>query len=298
MNPGPDAAARRQGVLAALAAFSIWGLAPLYFKAVGSVPPTEIVAHRILWSLLLLAALLAFWRGFDGLRRLRGQPRLLGLLALTAMLTGSNWLVFVWAISAGRLIEASLGYFINPLVSVLLGRIFLGERLRPMQQAAVGLALAGVLWRVWQVGSLPWIALFLALTFGFYGLLRKRAPVDAISGLFVETLITAPIALAWLLWLAAGDALKFGEDPLVSALLPLAGVLTAVPLMLFAVGAQRLPLATVGFLQYVAPSLNFLLAVFVFREPFDLAQLVGFALIWAALAIYSADMLHASRRAR
>jgi chloramphenicol-sensitive protein RarD len=214
------------------------------------------------------------------------------------MLTGSNWLVFVWAISAGRLIEASLGYFINPLVSVLLGRIFLGERLRPMQQAAVGLALAGVLWRVWQVGSLPWIALFLALTFGFYGLLRKRAPVDAISGLFVETLITAPIAVAWLLWLAAGDALQFGEDPLVSALLPLAGVLTAVPLMLFAVGAQRLPLATVGFLQYVAPSLNFLLAVFVFREPFDLAQLVGFALIWAALAIYSADMLHASRRAR
>jgi chloramphenicol-sensitive protein RarD len=298
MNPAADAAARRQGVLAALAAFSIWGLAPLYFKAVGSVPPTEIVAHRILWSLLLLAALLAFWRGFDGLRRLRAQPRLLGLLTLTAMLTGSNWLVFVWAISAGRLIEASLGYFINPLVSVLLGRIFLGERLRPMQQAAVGLALAGVLWRVWQVGSPPWIALFLALTFGFYGLLRKRAPVDAISGLFVETLITAPIAVAWLLWLAAGDALQFGEDPLVSALLPLAGVLTAVPLMLFAVGAQRLPLATVGFLQYVAPSLNFLLAVFVFREPFDLAQLVGFALIWAALAIYSADMLHASRRAR
>jgi uncharacterized membrane protein len=152
-----DAAANahRQGVLAALAAFSIWGLAPLYFKAVGSIPPIEIVAHRVLWSLIFLSTLLAFWRGFDGLRQLRAQPRLIGLLAITSMLTGSNWLVFVWSISVDRLLEASLGYFINPLVSILLGRIFLGERMRPMQQAAVALAFAGVLWRVWQVGSLP-----------------------------------------------------------------------------------------------------------------------------------------------
>jgi len=299
MNAGTadEARTRRRGIAAALTAFTIWGLAPLYFKAVGSVPPTEIVAHRILWSLLFLAALLAFWRGFDGLWRLRSQPRLLGLLALTALLTGSNWLVFVWSISAGRLLEASLGYFINPLVSILLGRLFLGERLRPLQQVAVALALTGVVWRVWQVGSLPWIALFLALTFGFYGLLRKRAPVDPINGLFVETLITAPLALAWLAWLGAGGALHFGRDLSVSALLPLAGVLTAVPLMLFAVGAQRLPLSTIGFLQYLAPSLNFVLAVFLFREPFDLAQLVGFALIWSALALYTADMLRTGRRA-
>ncbi|NMG73891.1 EamA family transporter RarD [Aromatoleum diolicum] len=290
-----DAPARRQGTLAAFAAFVIWGLAPLYFKAVGSVPPSEIVAHRIVWSLVFLTALLAFGRGFGGLWRLRSQPRLIGVLAFAALLTSSNWLVYVWAISVDRLIEATLGYFINPLMSILLGRLVLGERLRPLQQAAVALASAGVLWRVWQVGSPPWIALFLATTFAVYGLLRKRAPVDAINGLFVETLATAPIAIGWLAWLASQGTLHFGDDPLTDALLPLAGVITAVPLMLFAVGAKRLPLSTIGFVQYIAPSLGFLLAVFAFGEPFDAGQLVGFAMIWAALAIYSVDMLRTSR---
>lgn len=292
-----DAPARRQGTLAAFTAFVIWGLAPLYFKAVGSVPPDEIVAHRILWSLVLLSALLTFGRGFGGLWHLRSQPRLIGLLAFAAMLTSSNWLVYVWAISEGRLIEATLGYFINPLMSILLGRLVLGERLRPLQQTAVALAGAGVVWRVWQVGSLPWIALFLAATFAVYGLLRKRAPVDAINGLFVETLATTPFALAWLLWLYAQDRLHFGTDLVTDALLPLSGVITAVPLMLFAVGAKLLPLSTIGFVQYIAPSLGFLLAVFAFREPFDAGQLVGFAMIWTALAIYSVDMLRASRSA-
>lgn len=302
MSPARAAARhRRNGVLAALTAFTIWGLAPLYFKAVGSVPPVQIVAHRVLWSALFLAVVLALWPGVGGFRsiaRLRSQPQLLRLLALTALLTGSNWLVFVWAIAAGRLVEASLGYFINPLVSVLLGRIFLGERLRALQKLAVALAAAGVLWRIVQVGSLPWIALFLALTFGFYGLLRKRAPIDAASGLFVETLITAPLALVYLGWLAAQGSLAFGHGAPTDWLLPAAGVLTAVPLMLFAVGAQRLPLATVGFLQYIAPTLNFALAVLVFREPFDAGQLLGFALIWAALALYSLDLLHAGRSLR
>lgn len=293
-----DSQRRRQGVVATLIAFTIWGLMPLYFKAVGSVSPGEIVAHRVLWSVVFLLALLALWRGFDGLRRLMAQPRLIGQLALSASLTGSNWLVFVWAISENRLIEASLGYFINPLVSILLGRLVLGERMRPLQQAAVALACAGVAWRVWQVGTLPWIALFLAITFGLYGLLRKRAPVDAINGLFVETLVTAPLAIGWLIWLASRGSLQFGQDLATDALLPLAGVLTAVPLMLFAIGAQRLPLSTIGFLQYLAPSINFVLAVFLFREPFDAGQLAGFALIWAALAVYSVDMLRASRATR
>lgn len=293
-----DSHRRRQGVIATLIAFTIWGLMPLYFKAVGSVSPGEIVAHRVLWSVVFLLALLALWRGFDGLRRVVAQPRLIGLLALSASLTGSNWLVFVWAISADRLLEASLGYFINPLVSILLGRLVLGERMRPLQQAAVALACAGVAWRVWQVGTLPWIALFLAITFGVYGLLRKRAPVDAINGLFVETLVTAPLAIGWLSWLASRGSLQFGQDLATDALLPLAGVLTAVPLMLFALGAQRLPLSTVGFVQYLAPSINFLLAVFVFHEPFDAGQLAGFALIWAALAVYSVDMLRANRPER
>ena len=274
-----DTLAVRQGMFAALAAFVTWGLAPLYFRALGSVPPFEIVAHRVLWSALLLALMLAtlrFTGGFERVGAVLRQPRLLALLALTSLLTSSNWLVFIWAIDAGRLLEASLGYFINPLVSVALGAIFLGERLRPLQAAAVGIACAGVAWRVWQLGSLPWIPLFLAGTFGLYGLLRKRAPVDAVGGLFIETLVVAPLALEWLL--------------------PLTGVITAIPLMLFAVGARRLPLATVGFLQYIAPSLNFLVAVLLFREPFDTTQLVGFALIWLALAVYSADMVRAGRR--
>ena len=293
-----NAGGARHAVPAAFTAFAIWGLAPLYFKAVGSVPPVEIVVHRVLWSALLLAVLLALWRGFGHLRRLRTEPRLLAVLTLTAVLTGSNWLVFVWAISADRVLEASLGYFINPLVSVLLGRLFLGERLRPLQQVAVALACAGVLWRMLQVGALPWVALFLALTFGFYGLLRKRAPIDAVSGLFVETLLTLPLALAWLGWLAVHGELNFGHGAATDWLLPLAGVLTAVPLMLFAFGAQRLPLSTIGFLQYIAPTLNFVLAVFVFREPFDSLQLIGFGLIWAALAVYSLDMASAARRHR
>ena len=295
-----DARTARQGMFAALAAFVTWGLAPLYFRALGSVPPFEIVAHRVLWSALLLALMLAtlrFTGGFERVGAVLRQPRLLALLALTSLLTSSNWLVFIWAIDAGRLLEASLGYFINPLVSVALGAIFLGERLRPLQATAVAIACAGVAWRVWQLGSLPWIPLFLAGTFGLYGLLRKRAPVDAVGGLFIETLVVAPLALAWLLWLHAQGSLAFGSGNPAEWLLPLTGVITAIPLMLFAVGARRLPLATVGFLQYIAPSLNFLVAVLLFREPFDTTQLVGFALIWLALAVYSADMVRAGRQA-
>ena len=300
-DPAADARSTRQGVLVTLITFVIWGLSPLYFRAVGSVPPFEIVAHRVLWSLLFLALILAFVPaagGFGGVRKLLAQPRLTGLLVITALLTGSNWLVFLWAIDAGRLLEASLGYFINPLVSVVLGRVFLSERLRPLQQLALAIAVAGVGWRVWQVGSPPWLPLFLAGTFGVYGLLRKRAPVAPIGGLFIETGLVAPLALAWLGWLASDGRLVFGSSPRTDALLPLAGVLTAVPLLLFAIGARRLPLATIGFLQFIAPSLNFLVAVLVFHEPFDHKQLIGFMLIWAALAVYCVDMLHASRPRR
>ncbi len=303
-RPAPGTAAdtaARNGMLAALGAFLIWGLAPLYFRAIGSVPPFEIVAHRMLWSALFLAALIAVLPSTGGFARVRGvlaQPRLVGLLGFTALLTGSNWLVFIWAIDAGRLLEASLGYFINPLVSVALGALFLGERLRPLQALAVAIACAGVAWRVWQLGGLPWIPLFLAGTFGLYGLLRKRAPVEAVSGLFIETLLVAPLALGWLLWLQHHGSLSFGSGAHTDWLLALTGILTAVPLMLFAIGARRLPLATVGFLQYIAPSLNFVVAVWLFREPFDTTQLIGFALIWLALALYSADLVRAARGRR
>lgn len=289
----------RRGTLAAASAFTIWGLSPLYFRAVGSVPPFEIVSHRLLWSVVFLAAVIALLPkggGFGRVGDVLRQPRLVALLGLCALLTGSNWLVFVWAIDAGRLIEASLGYFINPLVSVVLGRAFLGERLRPLQSLALAIAVAGVIWRVWQVGAPPWIPLFLAITFGVYGLLRKRAPVDPVSGLFVETVLVAPLALAWLGWMHVRGTLAFGSSLYIDLMLPLAGVITAIPLVLFAAGARRLPLATVGFLQFVAPSLNFLLAVLVFREAFDRTQLIGFVLIWIALAVYAVDMARYTRR--
>lgn len=285
----------RRGILAALAAFTIWGLAPLYFKAVGTVPADEIVAHRVLWSVVFLAVLVGLKRQGPALRAVLGNRRLLGTLLVTALLTGSNWLVFVWAVTHDRVLEGSLGYFINPLLSVLLGRLFLGERLRPLQQLAVAIAAAGVVWRIAAVGAVPWIALFLALTFGIYGLLRKRTPVDAIVGLCVETVLVLPLALGWLAWLGSTGELRFGHDARIDLLLPLAGVLTATPLMLFAFGARRLPLATVGFLQYLAPSLNFLLAIFIFHEPFDSARLLGFVIIWCALALYTADLLRANR---
>jgi len=288
---------QRPAVIAAITAFSIWGLSPLYFKAVGALPALDIVVHRVLWSVLLLALALLLGGRFARLRQdLSADRALPRMLLATALLNSANWLAFVWAINAGRTLEASLGYFINPLFSVLLGAAFLGERLRPAQRLAVLIAVAGVLVRIWQVGSLPWIALLLALTFGLYGLLRKRAPIDPLGGLFVETLLATPPALAWLGWQAAHGELDWALLRELGWLLPMAGLITTVPLMLFAFGARRLPLATIGFTQYLAPSLSFVVAVWIFREPFDLGRLGAFVLIWIALAIYSADLWRASRR--
>ncbi len=289
--------AARTGLACALGAFSVWGLSPLYFHAVGSIPAGEIVAHRVLWSVLLLAAWIGWRQGYGTLRSVFGQPQLIALLALTASLTSLNWLVFVWSVGAGRLVESSLGYFINPLVNVLFGRLFLGERLRPLQRIAVAIATAGVALKVWQTGQLPWIALLLAGTFGTYGLLRKRAPIDAQNGLFIETLLVAPIAISYLGWLAATGDLHLGATPTVTALLPFAGVMTTIPLALFAEAARRLPLSTVGLVQYLSPTLNFLIAVWVFGEAFRGGDLAAFGLIWAALALYSADALRAGKPA-
>ncbi len=292
-----NAPSQRPAIATAVAAFTIWGLSPLYFKAVGALPALDIVVHRVLWSVLLLALALLLGGRFARLRQdLAADRALPRTLVATALLNATNWLAFVWAINAGRTLEASLGYFINPLFSVLLGAVFLGERLRPAQRLAVLTATAGVLVRIWQVGSLPWIALLLALTFGLYGLLRKRTPIDPLGGLFVETLLVTPPALAWLAWQATRGELDWALLHELGWLLPAAGLITAIPLMLFAFGARRLPLATVGFTQYLAPSLNFVLAVWIFREPFDLGRLGAFALIWIALAIYSADLWRATRR--
>ncbi|MCB1906165.1 MAG: EamA family transporter RarD [Rhodocyclaceae bacterium] len=288
---------QRPALVAIVTAFAIWGLSPLYFKAVAALPAEDIVAHRALWSALLLATVLALAGRIGGVRRqLAAHPGLAATLAATALLSGANWLAFVWAINAGRTLEASLGYFINPLFSMLLGALLLGERLRPAQRLAAAIAVAGVLLRVWQVGSMPWIALFLALTFGLYGLLRKRAPVDAVDGLLIESALLSVPALVWLGWQAQRGQIDTTAVIGLGLLLPMAGLITAVPLMLFAYGARRLPLTTVGFSQYLAPSLNFLLAVLVFHEPFESGRLAAFALIWLALAVYSADLWRASRQ--
>lgn len=288
-----------RGVLAAVSAYVFWGIAPVYFKALGSVGAGEIIAHRILWSVVLLAAVLLVMRRRAGFDALRANPRLLLWLAGTTVLVTSNWLVYVWAVNAGRVLEASLGYFINPLVSVLLAALLLKERLRRPQQIAFVLATLGVLNQIVQVGALPWISLFLAVTFALYGFLRKRLAIDPVGGLFVETLLATPFALLYLHTLGADGSLAFGHQGLViDMLLVAAGAVTSLPLVLFTYGAQRLRLTTMGFLQYLAPTLMFLLGVLVYGEPLDAGRLATFVLIWSGLIVYTGDVVRQNMRTR
>lgn len=281
------------GVVYALGAFVLWGLYPLYFRQLGSVSPLEVVLQRSVWCLVFLAVLLTLLRRWRWLGEVLRQPRQLALFALSALMISSNWLIYVYAVHSGQVVEASLGYFINPLFNVLLGVLVLRERLSAPQWVAVGFAAAGVLWLTIMGGRLPWIALALAALFSLYGLVRKTAPLGAAEGLTLETLLLAPLALPWLMWwtVAQDGALARGDAQLTTWLL-LLGPLTALPLLLFAAAARRLPLATVGILQYLSPTIQLLLGVWVFGEGFSATRLVGFALIWAALAIYSADALH------
>ena len=292
-DPTPsDLHEARIGAAYALGAFLIWSGVPLYFKLVASIPATEVLGHRVLWSLLFVTLLLAGRRHWSAVGTALAEPRLRRRLALSSLLVSINWLVFIWAIANDHLLDASLGYFINPLVNVVLGVLLLGERLRRLQWIAVLLALAGVANLVWQHGSLPWIALTLAFSFGGYGLVRKQTPVDSLSALFVETLLLLPLALAYLLFLdfhGDGHFLRVGIAT--DGLLLLAGVVTAMPLLLFGGAARRLRLSTLGLLQYTVPTGHFLLAVFVFGEPFTPAHAFTFGAIWLALLIYSLDML-------
>ncbi len=287
------------GVTYAVLAFTTWGLYPLYFRLITTVPPLEVVLHRSVWSLLFVLALLAWLKRWDWLRPLVRQPRQLAIYCASALLIGANWLVYVHAMQTQQVLQASLGYFINPLVSVALGVLVLGERLRPLQWLAVGLASLGVAWLTWRQGGLPWIALALALLFGVYGLVRKTAPLGALEGLAAETLLLAPIAAPWLIWLTIGHTQPVVEgQPLLLFWLVLSGPLTALPLLFFALAARRLPLASVGVLQYISPSLQFVLGIWVFGEAFDAMRLVGFALIWSALLCYSADAVGLNFRQR
>jgi chloramphenicol-sensitive protein RarD len=278
------------GILFASTAYAIWGLFPLYFKALQDIPSIQILMHRIVWSLAFLVLVLAWRRQWAWIAGLLRQPRVLAGFTASAVLLSANWFVYIWAVNNGRVIDASLGYFINPLVSVLMGSMLLHERLRPVQWTAVALAGAGVAWLTWNGGQLPWIGLTLALTFGTYGLLRKTAALGALEGLSLETLILFPVALGYLLLLAIDNQNAFATAPVSSKwLLAAAGPITAVPLLMFGAAARRIPLSLLGLLQYIGPSLQLLLGVWLYHEPFGGARLIGFALIWAALALYSAE---------
>ena len=250
----------------------------------------EMLANRVVWSLLFVTGLLTVIRGWPAVLAVFSNRRLVAILTLSAVVISVNWGVFIWAIANDRVLESSLGYFINPLVSVVLGVVVLSERLRPVQWAAVGLAAAGVAYQIVGLGVFPWVALTLAFSFGFYGLIRKMAAVDAFSGLFVETLILSPVALAYLAWLAVTGQAVFGRGEWqLDAWVAASGVITALPLILFVAGAKRIRLSTLGLLQYIVPTGHFVLAVFVYGEPFTSGTLVTFGCIWAALAIYSLD---------
>ena len=283
-------------MLLAFLAYAIWGLFPLYFKQLHGVDAFEVIAHRTLWSLVVLLAILTVMRRWAWLGAALKNPRLLATFALSALLLSGNWLMYVWAVQNGHVLEASLGYFINPLVSVALGFVVLHERPRRLQWAAVALAAAGVLWLTVSAGRLPWIALTLAVSFGFYGLMRKTAALGALEGLTLETLLLAPIALlalAW--WTAQGSSAFVTASPTVMTWLLLAGPITAIPLLMFAAGARRITLTMLGLMQYIAPTLQFSIGVWIFGEPLSNDKLIGFALIWTALAAYSLEGLWRSR---
>jgi chloramphenicol-sensitive protein RarD len=284
------------GLGCAALAFLIWGLSPLYWKLIASVAPGEIILHRIVWSLaVLLPLVMLSGRGGD-FRQALAQPRTLALLGATSLLVAANWLIYIWAVNSGHVLEASLGYYINPLINVLLGVAFLGERLRRMQRWAVALAALGVAVQTAQYGRVPWISLALALSFGIYGLARKMAAVGALVGLTVETLLLAVPSLAVLIYLEAigrGTFLHAGRQ--IDLLLCGSAMVTALPLLLFNLGARRLHLATIGLLQYIAPSCMFLLAVWRYQEPVGTMRWLTFVLIWAGLALYSADAVAAGR---
>lgn len=285
------------GILYALLAYIIWGLLPLYIKSLHGIAPLEILLHRMVWSLVFLGAILAIRRHWGWLRAVWSDRRLLlGFVASAALLCG-NWFLYIWAVSNDRVVDASLGYFINPLFSVLLGVVFLRERLRPAQWASIALAGAGVVWLTFAAGHLPWIALALAATFGGYGLLRKTAALGTLEGLSLETLLLFPFAVAALGWMFSTGQAGFPDaSPGVQFLVAMAGPVTAVPLLFFAAAARRIPLSLLGLLQYTGPTLQLLLGVWLYHEPFPADKQLGYAMIWVSLALYALEGFWMSRR--
>ncbi|ALL35977.1 MULTISPECIES: EamA family transporter RarD [Serratia] len=294
-----DAKQTRQGIFFALAAYFMWGIAPAYFKLIQQVSADEILTHRIIWSFFFMLALITLGRNWQKVRAACQNRKRLLLLAVTALLIGGNWLLFIWAVNNHHMLEASLGYFINPLVNVLLGMLFLGERFRRMQWVAVALAFTGVLVQLWQFGSLPIIGLGLAFSFAFYGLLRKKIAIDAQTGMLIETLWLLPVAAGYLFLFADSPTSHLSANPWsLNLLLVAAGIVTTVPLLCFTAAATRLRLSTLGFFQYLGPTLMFLLAVTFYGETVGQDKLVTFGFIWAALILFTLDALYTQRKLR
>jgi chloramphenicol-sensitive protein RarD len=292
-----QSSAHRQGLVAVTTAFALWGLFPLYFRALDVVPPFQIAAHRLVWGCVVALLWLLARRELSQVWSALSQPRTRWMMLASAVLISINWVVYVWSVANGRLIEGSLGYFINPLVNVLLGVIVLSERLNRWQWSAVGLAAVAVGYLTWSVGQPPWISLVLACSFGGYGLVRKVANVDSLVGFASETLLLLPLAVGYLIWAELNGIGALGHTgAYVKALLAFGGPLTAIPLVMFGFGTLRIPYSTVGLIQYMSPTIQLLLGVFLFHEPFDAARVMGFTLIWLALALYATDGLWRARK--
>ena len=285
-----------KGIWYGIGAYVTWGLFPIYWKWLHNVPALQLIGHRILWSFLLLFVVILVSRQWSVFRAAALKPHVLRIYFVAAVLIGINWLVYVWAVNAGFIVQVSLGYYINPLLNVLMGVLFLRERLRPLQWIPLGLAAAGVLYLTWAYGSLPWISLTLAFSFGIYGLVKKTAPLGSLYGLTLETGL---LFLPALLYLLCADAIGQGAflhtGAISDVLMMGAGLMTTIPLLMFASAARRIPLSLVGILQYIAPTLQFLLGVLVYGEPFTHTQLIGFGVVWVALILFAVEGYLASR---
>lgn len=287
----------QKGIYYAIAAFVMWGLVPVYFKAVDDVPAFEVLAHRVVWSVVFLGLFLFVKGKLSELTTLKNSPKILLSLGLSALVISINWLVFIWAVSEQRIVETTLGYFINPLINIVFGFFLFSERLRFLQWIAVAIATMAVLYQIILIGELPWVALTLATSFSIYSVLRKKIPIDSITGLLVETLWLFPMALVYMIWVSSqNNFVLLNGSTDTQMLLLAAGLVTSLPLIAFAAGARRLSLTMVGLLQYIGPSIAFLIAVFYYNEPMDENRLITFVMIWIALAIFSVEGLLVQRR--
>ncbi len=287
-----------KGLWFALGAYLTWGVFPIYWKLLKHVPAVELLSHRIIWSLVSLAVVLTIIRQWSAFRTAALDWKVIRIYAIAAVLIGANWLMYVWAVNAGFIVETSLGYFINPLLSVLLGVVFFRERLRPMQWVPIGLAAVGVIYLTILYGRLPWIALTLAFTFGFYGMTKKLAPLSSVYGMTMETGLLLIPALIYLIFVESTGSGAFLHTGLSADLLMIgAGLVTTIPLLMFASAARAIPLSTIGIMQYIAPTIQFLIGVFMFQEPFTFNQAIGFGIVWLALIIFTVEGVWSRRKA-